>query len=103
MDGPRHGEQRPVLVLELSDPPMFAQIALMSPELDLAGGRDVLLDGSADDLPYRLVVELDVLGPVFIDQLGALVGRVDRDFTHALKAAPATELEANPARLVGLP
>ena len=103
MDGPNFGEQRPVLVLDVDSPPMFAQIALMTPELDLAGGRDVLLDGSADNLPYKLLVELDVLGPVFVDQLGGLIGRVEPGFADTLGRAPASELAAVPTRLVGLP
>jgi hypothetical protein len=103
MDGPDHGEQRPVLVLEVSEPRMFAQVALCSPELDFAGARDVLLDGHADDLPYQLLVELDCLGPVFVDQLFQLVGRVDASFARIVRDAPACEMSEVPVRLVGLP
>lgn len=103
LDGPDHGGQRLVLVLEIDEARGYAQVALTSPELDLAGDRDVRLDGRFDDLPYPLLVELDMLGPVLVVQLGARIGGVQPSMARTLREAPLTELAGINSELVGVP
>jgi hypothetical protein len=100
MDGPSTGERRPVLVLAVHD--TLAEIALTTPEVDLAGHNDVRLDHTYDDLPFSLTVELDAVGPVLVTQLGEPLGRVAPGFVERLNQAPVGGGEIE-SRLRGLP
>jgi hypothetical protein len=67
--------RRHVLVVALE--PEFAQVELLTNEVDLGGARDVPLPRGETGLPYDLLLERDLTAPVFRSQLGPPLGAVD--------------------------
>jgi hypothetical protein len=73
---------RPVLVLTSAD--TKAYVCLLSNEIDMASDHDVLLPREETDLPFHLIAETDLCGPVFVSQIMELWGSVESDITNYL-------------------
>jgi hypothetical protein len=69
------GSRRLVLVLSAADGHV-CQVALVTNEFDLATDQDIRFVMAEAGLPYDIVVETDVNGPVRPDQLGDRVGQL---------------------------
>src|SRR5262245_43130801 len=70
------GSRRLVLVLNAEDGHV-CQVALASNEFDLATDQDVRVAKAEAHLPYDLLIETDVNGPVRSNRLGDRVGQLE--------------------------
>ena len=80
-----HIAERPsrlVLVVGVIDG--IAQVDLLTNEIDLATATDVLLETSVSGLPYRLLVETDMMGPVSVSRLEYLAAITAADVDRLL-------------------
>jgi hypothetical protein len=92
MDG--LGAARLVLVIEVDDEDPAATVALLTNELDLATDADLLLSSQETGCPFALLVETDVVGPLWWVQLCEPVGQVAPDtletIAHEIAAGPGS-------------
>ncbi len=72
----------------------YASVALISLEVDSAGGTDVILPPERTSLPFEVMVETDVVAPVWFEQLSGPVGAVDE---ATLEGVLATEFDGKPS------
>ena len=113
---PRAGELRiarpvspgvadPRLVCVVDVDPVLATVrsALVSNEVDLAAGADLLLSAAATGLPFDLVVQSDVTGALWWSQVERCVGRLDRRLTDLVCDAVAAGPARVPRRVRGMP
>ncbi len=82
------GPVRLVLVRYVVAEDGYASVALLSEHTRMAGGTDVLLSADRTGLGHVVMVETDVVAPVWLGQLGGSLGRVDR---HTLVGILETE------------
>src|SRR5262245_34060092 len=68
---------RIVFVLHVDERQRIASVALVTNEVDLATSADRVLRPDSTGLPYAVMVEPDVVGPVWGRQLGPLLARVE--------------------------
>lgn len=80
---------RLLLVVGLGDG--IAQTLLLTNEVDLATATDVLLESSLSGLPYRLLVQRDLTGPVDACDLAAIAS-ISTSAVDALLAAEGVGL-----------
>jgi hypothetical protein len=79
---------RLMLVLETyteADP--WINACLIAEAVEVATDKDLRLEPSDTDLPFPVLVESDVVGPLFMVQLGPLLGQIDASLLDDLKAA----------------
>lgn len=79
---------RLILVLETyteADP--WINACLIAEAVEVATDKDLRLEPSDTDLPFPVLVESDVVGPLFMVQLGPLLGQIDASLLDDLKAA----------------
>ena len=95
-EGPQADErvERLALVLGVDDRRDFAEIMFVHPYAELATGTDLVVPSEHSRVAYRVVVETDVRGVVWLTQLGSLIGVLDRT---ALEAVGAVALGEDPA------
>ena len=72
----------------------YASVALISLEVDSAGGTDVILPPERTSLPFEVMVETDVVAPVWFEQLSGPVRAVDE---ATLEGVLATEFDGKPS------
>lgn len=72
----------------------YASVALISLEVDSAGGTDVILPPERTSMPFEVMVETDVVAPVWFEQLSGPVGAVDE---ATLEGVLATEFNGKPS------
>lgn len=80
MDG---GSARLVLILNESASG-WANTMLLANVIEAATNRDVRLDPEDTRLPFPVLVETDVVGPMFVVQFGPLLGRIDDEMIATL-------------------
>jgi hypothetical protein len=97
------GGSRLVFVLDVDEDSGAASVCMTSNEIELASDTDVFVDGAVTGLPFPLLVETDVVGPVWFAQLGPVVGSLVETDLAAAVAAPDPEWGQIPAELRGLP
>lgn len=56
-----------------------ASVALISSDIEMAGGTDVVLESEQTGLPYNVMVETDVIYPVFWNQLSQPFGSCEQE------------------------
>jgi hypothetical protein len=79
---------RLVLVLETyteADP--WINACLIAEAVEAAGDKDIRLDPADTDLSFPLLVESDVVGPLFMVQLGPRLGHIGASLLNEVKAA----------------
>ncbi|MCY4495126.1 MAG: hypothetical protein OXB92_14870 [Acidimicrobiaceae bacterium] len=105
VQAPQEGErvERLALVLRVDDRREFAEIVLVHPYVELAAGTDLVVPPEHSRVPYRVVVETDVRGVVWLTQIGPPVGTLDQLALEALGAVSLGEAPAPRSLLVGLP
>jgi len=81
----------------------YASVALLSDEIDMAGGTDVILPPERTGVPYDLMVETDVVGPVRFAQLSQPVGFVDQATIDGIVETELSGVPAVPHARRGLP
>jgi hypothetical protein len=77
---------RLVLVLGAEDGHVCL-VALASNEFERATDQDVLVRNDEAALPYDILIETDVNGPILPDRLGPALGRIDIRLTELLQRA----------------
>jgi hypothetical protein len=82
--GGQEAEPRMVCVLAVEPTKGWAEVALVSPEVDLGTDRDLPLSALATGLPFELMVETDVVAKLWLIQLGRVVVRLDSDRTDSI-------------------
>ena len=102
---PQAGErvERLALVLRVDDRREFAEIVFVHPYVELAAGTDLVVPPEHSRVRYRVVVETDVRGVVWLTQIGPPVGTLDQPALEALGAVSLGEDPAPRSLLAGLP
>jgi hypothetical protein len=87
-----HEPSRMVLVTRVDQPTRTVGVVLLSPETDLWTDTDILLKGEETGLAFDLLLQTELVGPLFWSQLGHPVGRLDAklldELIHALEQHP---------------
>lgn len=91
------------VVLSVDAPGGYASVALVSEHTRMAGGTDVVLPPKRTGLPYEIMVETDVVGPVWFRQLGESLGAVDDQTLIGLNETQFTGVPAVQGAARGLP
>src|SRR5256885_15496886 len=79
---------RLVLILEsYSDGDSWVNVCLIGDAPECAGDKDIRLDPAETSTAFPLLVQTDVVGPLFMVQLGPRVGRVEAPLLASLKGA----------------
>lgn len=97
------GATRRVVLLAGTDARGIGQILLASNALDQATDLDLIVEPAESGAPYELMIQAELYGPVFIEQLDRLVGRCSSQTTEAVRSALRTDGESLEGRTVGLP
>lgn len=99
------GSAEPRIICVLDADPRLAtvQAALVSHEVDVAGGADVLIPAAATGLPFDLMVESDVTATLWWFQVERLIGRLDERLTGFVLTAVRTGAAVLPRRVRGVP
>lgn len=101
-EGPGPGA-RLVLVTAVHAAGGYVEVALVHPYPEMACGLDAVVDGDGAGVPYRVVVETDLLGVLWAHQLGAAVGRLRPAVMHELRRVIAErDAEDRPGVRCGL-
>jgi hypothetical protein len=98
------GAARLVLVLEsyIEDDP-WINACLIGQAVDAAGDKDVRLDPEDTDVSFPVLVEADVVGPLFMVQLGPTLGALSDSLLDELRAAVYGTWDPSLLRRRGLP
>ena len=91
------------LVLRIDAPRDYAEIMFVHPYAELATGTDLIVPPEHSSIAYQVVVETDVRGVVWLQQLGPLVGVLDASALDALGAVALGEVCDSPDLVSGLP
>ena len=84
-------EARLALVLSVDRESGFAEVMLVHTAPELACEMDAVIDPRVGITSYPVVIETDLRGVVWIEQLGRAAGRVDEDVLGALAAVAARQ------------
>jgi hypothetical protein len=101
----RPGEVAPRLVLVTATDPHLgvAEVALTSNEVEFATDVDITIAAGNSHLPFDLMVETDVVGRLWFNQLARLVASLDPEMTETACRAVLDGPGAVPVGLRGLP
>ena len=104
-EGPQVGEpvERLALVLRVYGSREFAEILFVHPYAELAASTDLIVPSEHSRLAYRVVVQTDVRGVVWLTQLDALVGVLDRAALDAAGLVALGEDTASESLVAGPP
>jgi hypothetical protein len=95
---------RLVLILEsFSDGDSWANVCLIGDAPEASGNRDIRLDPEETSATFPLLVQTDVVGPLFMVQLGPRVGHVEAPLLASLRSAVYGEIPADLAGRYGMP
>lgn len=97
------GPMRLVLIRYLDEAEGYASVALISDDSRMAGGTDVVLPSVRTGLPYEIMIETDVVGPVWFRQLSAPLGAVDGQTLIGIIETEHTGVPAVAGAARGLP
>ena len=98
------GSARLVLVLEsYTDDDPWINACLIGQAVDAAGDKDVRLDPEDTDVSFPVLVETDVVGPLFMVQLGPVLGALDDSLLDELSSAVYGTWDPSLLRRRGLP
>ena len=95
--------ERLALVLRVDERRDYAEIMFVHPYAELATGTDLVVPSEHSRVAYRVVVETDVRGVVWLTQVGPLVGILDQTALEAVGAVALGEDPAPRSLVVGLP
>jgi hypothetical protein len=96
--------QRLVLVLRVRAELNYAEVCLLSNELDMMSDYDFVLARGDTGLPFDVVAELDLAAPVYLIQTSNLFGRVrSKTLTQELEAASKGDVRRLSPSLRGMP
>ncbi len=104
-EGPQADErvERLALVLGVDDRREFAEIMFVHPYAELATGTDLVVPSEHSRVAYRVVVETDVRGVVWLTQVGPLIGVLDRTAFEAVGAVALGEHPESRSLVAGPP
>ncbi len=104
-EGPQAGEpvERLALVLRVDEIRDFAEILFVHPYAELATGTDLVVPSEHSRIPYQVVAQTDVRGVVWLTQVGARVGLLDRTALKAVGAVALGEDTASESLVAGPP
>jgi len=86
--------QRLALVLRVFGEFNYAEVCLLSNEIDMASDFDALLSREETDLPFDLIAELDLTAPVFLVQAGSWFSKLrSEDLLRQLQGASVEDVE----------
>lgn len=94
---------RLVLVRYVDAGRRWASVALISDHIRMAGDADVELTPVRSGLAYRVMVQTDLVGPVWLSQLDESVGRVSAETLAGINEAEATGRPSVSRAWCGLP
>ena len=97
------GSARRVVLVATSDEVGICTVLLASNMLDQATDIDVLVRSEESGAPYDLMLQAELYGPVFREQLDRLVGQCAPDATSAITLALRTDGESLAGRETGTP
>jgi|ETNmetMinimDraft_8_1059916.scaffolds.fasta_scaffold16747_2 hypothetical protein len=86
----RPADQRIGLVLRIDSTNEFAEVLLVHSAPELATTRDVVVETDVAPVPYKVVVQTELRGVVWILQLGRRVGHFDEQVFTAVKSVGNT-------------
>ena len=95
--------ERLALVLRVDEHRDYAEIMFVHPYAELATGTDLVVPSEHSRVAYRLVVETDVRGVVWLTQVEALVGVLDETALEAVGAVALGENSASRGLVAGFP
>lgn len=95
--------RRLVLVVQRDDETATAMIHLASTEIEAATDLDLKVGASDGPTPFDLMIEGELYGPVFVDQLTSAIGHLRDDQTLGVSTALITDGESLDGHTVGLP
>jgi hypothetical protein len=95
--------RRLVAVLETSDETRTATILLVTNEIENATDLDLIVDPGDAGLPYATMIQSELYGPLFIEQLQGRLGWITDDVRHAVAGALASDGESLDGYKTGLP
>jgi hypothetical protein len=87
MDRDRDAVLALVLDVDLVQDERAVPVALVSADSHLATDNDVLVERDQCGMPYDVMVRTDLVAPLFVVQLGAVVGRLDPETLSLIKGA----------------
>lgn len=104
MDHDGASRQRLVLVWEVElEGDSWVNALLVADSVDVATATDVRLEPDETGLPFPVLVETDVMGPLFVAQLGPPLGRVSGELLTNLLRAASGQPDPQIDRRRGLP
>lgn len=74
-----------VLAAEAEDDP-WVSAALLAESTDVTTDKDLRLAPADTGLSFPVLVETDIVGPLFVVQLGPILGRVDTETTEQIRS-----------------
>ena len=97
------GTRRRVVLVTAADSAGVAHVLLASNMIDQATDLDLIVTSPDSGASYDLVVQAELYGPVFIEQLDAVVGSCDAAAVDALRAALRSDGASLEGLRIGLP
>ena len=98
------GAQRLALVVGVHSELNYAEVCLLSNEVDMMSDFDVLLRRDETGLPFDVVAEFDLTAPVYLIQASNLFARVrPEELLRQLRAASSGDIESIGPGLRGQP
>lgn len=95
--------RRVVLVTATDDATRTVNVLLASNRTEMATDLDLIVRTDESGAPYDLVVQAELYGPIFQEQLDGQVGEIDAAATQAVTDALDTDGESLDGREVGMP
>jgi len=98
-----HALKRIVTVIGKNDEAETVDILLVSNEIENATDLDLIVTPDSTGIPYTVMIQSELYGPVFSDQLIANVGSIDDDLREAVATALTSDGESLDGHETGLP
>ena len=97
------GSRRRVVLVTASDENGVRQVLLASNALDQATDLDLVVQSAESGAQYDLMIQTELYGPVFVEQLDRLVGRCGSAATEAIRSALPTDGDSLHGWSAGIP
>ncbi len=93
---PEDAEPRMIVVVEVLSESATVTAALATEVTEARTDRDLLVKGDSRVLPFDLVIECDIVGPVLFSQLRACVGHLDAHHTEMIREISVGSVKFRP-------
>lgn len=102
-DPERSWGQRLVIVLASNADTMTVDILLVTTDTEMASDLDLILVPEESGVPFPLMVESELYGPLFVEQLISTLGRLSKEHRAAAASALTTDGESLDEFATGTP